>query len=158
MELRFIVDANVGRLATWLRVMGYDASFVHGIGDNDLIRMALREQRVIVTRDRHIPRRRLVTQGHLRVALVTSDNLWDQLRQIVAQLGLVSQGSFTRCVECNAPLHDLSRDAVRERVPPYVFQTQQEFQECPVCRRVYWRGTHWANMRRELGRVRETAS
>ena len=154
---RFVVDVNVGRLAKWLRVLGYDACFVRDMADNDIIRLALREGRVIVTRDRSFGERRPVTRGHLRVALVTSDQVWEQLQEVVLQLGLDGEDTFSRCIECNIPLEDVPKEAVRERTPPYVFQTQEEFMECPTCRKVYWKGTHWANMRRELARIRSEA-
>jgi uncharacterized protein with PIN domain len=60
---------------------------------------------------------------------------------------------FTVCLECNNPLEERSREEVKERVPPYVFQTQQQYMECPVCHRIYWRGTHWQAMLRKLERL-----
>lgn len=151
---RFLVDVNVGRLARWLRALGYDALFVRDIDDNALVRLALREGRIILTRDTHILRRRIVTSGRLKALLIEGESVWDQLRQVVTVLALDSGGrAFTRCIECNQPLEPRLPDDVRGLVPPYVYQTQQEYAQCPSCRRIYWQGTHWENMRRELERI-----
>ena len=152
-ELRFVVDVNVGRLAKWLRIMGYDATYIPHIEDDDLIRLALEEGRILLTKDSRIGQRRLVTTGVLRALIITTDNLWEQIRQVAEAFGLERRASLTRCIECNQPLAPIPKEEVRERVPPYVFRTQQEFMACPSCHKVYWKGTHWSNMQRELARV-----
>lgn len=152
---RFLVDINVGRLARWLRALGYDALFVRDIDDSALVRLALREGRIVLTRDTHILKRRVVTSGRLKALLIEGELVWDQLRQVVAALSLDSAGrAFSRCIECNQPLEERLPADVEGLVPPYVFRTQQEYAQCPSCRRIYWQGTHWQNMRRELGRIR----
>ena len=152
---KFIVDLNVGRLAKWLRVMGYDALFVPGIEDGELVRLAQEEGRVILTRDRYIVKRRSVTSGKPEALLIASEDLRGQLRQVVETYQLTAQGGFSRCIECNVSLVDVTREGVRERVPPFVFQTQEEFMECPSCQKLFWRGTHWHNMIQELSGVGE---
>jgi uncharacterized protein with PIN domain len=154
MEPRFIVDVNVGRLATWLRIMGYDAVFQDPIEDNDLVRVALREGRVIVTRDGGLAERRLAATGRIKVVLVRDDEIRRQIDQVRGELNLDGRNGFSRCVRCNEPLGPRSRQSVEGLVPPYVYRTQDAFMECPVCGRVYWRGTHWDNMRKELGLLR----
>lgn len=156
---RFIVDVNVGRLAKWLRVMGYDTLFPTENGDNELVRVALRENRIIVTRDSGLVERRVVTTGRLKVVLIQRDDIKNQLRQLVCLLELdgrlEGRNEFSRCIRCNEPLISLTMESARDRVPPYVYETQREFMECPVCLRMYWRGTHWANMQSELARLRD---
>lgn len=143
----FIVDVNVGKLAKWLRILGYDALFINPIDDGVLVEIARREGRVVLTRDTHISERRLVTEGLVRVVLVEGDRVADQLRFVARKLGL--QGPFrmlSRCIECNVPLEPIDRILVRDRVPPYVYGTQTRYLTCPLCRRVYWAGTHWQRM------------
>ena len=152
---RFIVDLNVGHLAKWLRIMGYDALFVPGIEDGQLVRLAQEEGRIVLTRDRFIMRRRIVTTGELRALLIESESLEDQLRQVVETYHLNTQEGFSRCIECNVSLVDVTREQVQERVPPFVFKTQEEFMECPSCQKLYWRGTHWHNMLKELAVIGE---
>lgn len=156
--MRFIVDSNVGRLATWLRIAGFDTLFAKDIDDNRLVRIALDESRVLLTRDRQILKRRLVTSGRLKVILIEDDEVKSQLRQVLTALNLASElRPFSLCVECNEPLVPREKGEVEELVPPYVFQTQTQYMQCPGCLRVYWRGTHWERMSRELEGIVGTA-
>ena len=152
-DSRFVVDVNVGRLAKWLRVLGYDTLFPREGGDNQLVRIALQEGRVLVTRDAGIALRRAVRLGQMQVVHILAHDLRGQLRQLVREQQLSLNGGFSRCVRCNDPLHRLPKGQVAERVPPYVLESQSTFMECPSCLRLYWRGTHWANMMSELCRV-----
>jgi uncharacterized protein with PIN domain len=150
-DLRFIVDLNVGRLARWLRMMGYDTLlFDHG-EDYRMIRIALDQARIIITRDTRIMERRVITSGRLRAVLVNGDQPEEQMRQVIERLHLDSDfRPLSLCLECNQPLVERRREEVADRVPPYVFQTQEQFVECPACHRVYWKGTHWQAMTQKL--------
>ena len=150
---RFIVDQNVGRLAKWLRVMGYDTLFPRDGDDNSLVRIALREDRILVTRDAGFGKRRAARQGQLRLIQVVEDELDSQLRQVVKDLNLNLEGGFSRCVCCNQLLRPVEKADVTDRLPPYVFQNHCKFMECLQCRRLYWRGTHWTNMASQLDQV-----
>ena len=154
---RFVADVNVGRLAKWLRVMGYDTLFPRENGDSELVRVALKEGRVLVTRDAEIARRRAARTGQMTVVLIEKDDLRSQLRQLVRDLGLNLSAGFSRCVRCNEPLRPIAKQDVAERLPPYVLLTQGKFFECQECLRVYWPGTHWTNMMSELSEVFQEA-
>lgn len=156
-EYRFVVDINVGRLAKWLRVMGYDTLFPREGGDKDLVRIALREDRVLVTRDAGFSLRRAARQGQMHVVQIVEDGLLGQLRQLVRELKLDSRGGFSRCVLCNELLRAVAKADLADRIPPYVYQCQRSFMECPRCHRVYWRGTHWASMVLQLDEVNKEA-
>jgi len=150
-NLKFIVDNNVGKLAKWLRMMGYDAAFFDGSDDAYLVARALAEDRVILTRDTQIMKRGIITSGRLKAILINSDEPEPQIQQVIDMLNLDCQSRpFTLCLECNQPLVERSKDEVKNRVPPYVFQTQSQYMECPACHRIYWRGTHWQAMTKKL--------
>jgi len=152
--MRFIVDSNVGRLATWLRIAGFDTLFAEGIDDNRLVRIALDEDRVLLTRDTQIMKRRLITSGRLRTVLIEPDDVIEQLRRVLTTLNLAGDvRPFSLCIECNQPLEYREKEEVEGLVPPYVFRTQTQYMQCTNCRRVYWRGTHWERMYRELERI-----
>ncbi|MBI4301730.1 MAG: Mut7-C RNAse domain-containing protein [Chloroflexi bacterium] len=156
METRFVADSNVGKLAKWLRIIGYDVVFANSTSDDELIALALSEGRVVLTRDTHIIRRRVATRGPLRVIFIRDDDVRKQLRQVVQTLKLDwQQRPFSLCLQCNEALVAKSKDEVRGLVPPYVFQTQDSFMECPACYRIYWRGTHWQRMNGELSQLLE---
>ncbi|MBI4234220.1 MAG: Mut7-C RNAse domain-containing protein [Chloroflexi bacterium] len=158
MEPRFLVDINAGRLAKWLRVVGYDALLPRHLDDRALIRLALEEGRILLTKDRRIFQRRVVASGGLRALLIRSDDPWVQLQQVVEEVGLSFSHPFSRCIHCNEVLQSVIRAQVWERVPPYVFRTQEAFTQCPRCQRIYWPGSHWRNMQAELQRVQRGAS
>ncbi len=148
---KFVVDHNVGKLARWLRLMGYDARFFRGKSDAELVALALKEGRVIVTRDTRIMQRRLVTKGRLKALLIASDQPHKQIRQLVQSLNLDWRfNPFSLCLECNQPLVERKKAELKDLVPPYVFKTQDQFRQCPSCQRIYWRGTHWRAMTRLL--------
>lgn len=154
---RFIADENVGKLAKWLRMMGYDTTIFKGDDDSSMVRQALDENRVILTRDTHIVKRRLISSGRIKAALIKSDQPELQVREVVEALRLdYRPPAFTVCLECNHPLEERTKEQVKDRVPPYVFKTQNQYVECPACRRIYWRGTHWAAMMKKLARVLES--
>ncbi len=145
-EPRLLLDAMLGSLARWLRLLGCDATLASD-DENDLrlIRRARAEDRIIVTRDTELARRRGVS-----VLFIASMELGEQLRQVVEHLKIKYDRIGTRCLECNHVLLPLSREAARDRVPPYVWQTQERFYHCPGCERLYWAGTHWNHMRARL--------
>ncbi len=144
----------MGKLAKWLRMIGYDTLFFDGSDDSQMVGVALAEGRVILTRDTQIMKRGVVTSGRLKVILIQSDEPEQQMRQVVETLNLDCQsGLFTICLECNQPLVERSKQQVKDLVPPYVFQTQSQYVECPACHRIYWRGTHWQAMTRKLERL-----
>ena len=152
MPIRFLVDENVGRLAKWLRMIGYDAILVKDADDTQLVNFALKEERILLTRDTQIMQRRVVTKHQLRVILIQSDRTEEQLHQVIRELDLeCCSRQFTRCMECNTLLEPRSKAEVQDYVPPYVFRTQEQYMLCPGCRRIYWRGTHWQKMKKRIG-------
>jgi len=154
MEITFIVDSNAGKLARWLRMMGYDTLFFSDIEDGHLVDMAMKEGRVVVTRDTQIAKRRVAANGSLRVILSRDDDPKQQLMQVLKDLNLdCRQMQFTRCLECNRRLVSRSKEEVKDLVPPYVFRTQTQYMQCPFCKRIYWQGTHWQRMKRDLEEI-----
>ena len=146
-----MVDHNVGKLAKWLRIMGYNTLFFNGSNDSRMIAIALAEERVVLTKDTQIMERRVVTNGRLKAILIQSDEPKLQMHQVIDSLHLDCQFKpFSICLECNQPLLEKSKQQVKDLVPPYVFQTQNQYMECPTCHRIYWRGTHWQAMTKKL--------
>ena len=150
MRARFIVDTNAGKLARWLKMLGYDTLFINDVDDNELIAIGLNDKRVLLTKDTQIMLQRVVTSGRLKAVLIEDDNPKDQLRQVVRMIKIDQERKFTRCLECNKLLVPKSKDEVQELVPAYVLETQSQYFQCPVCQRIYWRGTHWQRMNKEM--------
>jgi uncharacterized protein with PIN domain len=137
---RFIADDQLGKLARWMRILGLDTLYFQEIEDRELIRAAVEERRILLTRDTRIA----AEPGEAKCLFIESDNWIEQLRQILSayHLKVLPEKLFTRCLLCNSPLSPIGRDDVREQVPPFVFRTQEEFVRCPTCNKIYWQGTH----------------
>lgn len=145
---KFIVEHNVGKLAKWLRMAGFDALLSTVADDNAIVTAALEEKRILLTRDRRIMKRRDIVAGRIPAILIESDHFTAQVRQVLSTLKLDKSRlhPFTICLECNQLLEKQSKETVKNRVPAYVFLTQEHFAECPACHRLYWQGSHWKSM------------
>jgi uncharacterized protein with PIN domain len=152
-DVIFIADAMLGRLAKWLRLMGYDTIYQPSAEDRDLVRTARSEGRLLLTRDQELAQRR-----GLRSLLIESDRLEEQLGQLLEDLGLNNDDLPPRCALCNTSLRGISRSEARTRVPAYVYSTHEEFSWCPHCNKVYWRGTHWDRMKELIEKVEGAVS
>lgn len=148
---RFVADVMLGRLARWLRALGYDTLYFRDAPDRRLLAVALAEGRRLLTRDVALARR--AREAGL---LVRAEGLDAQIEEVAQACGLAGRRALSRCLECNGLLAPSSPAAVRGRVPPYTFATQREFWTCAGCDRVYWAGTHVEGIQRRLGRVLET--
>ena len=157
MKPRFLVDVNVGRIAKWLRAIGYDALYIPDFDDAELVRIAMEQGRVILTRDRYILERGVVARGQVRALLLHSHDFREQMREVTRALDLGFHDGFSICIECNVTLEEIGKESARGRVPPFVFSTQDSFQVCPRCSKLYWRGTHWRNMRVEMAKFKKGA-
>ena len=150
--MRILADAMLGRLAKWLRILGHDTAYFPHAEDQELVRLARAEGRLLLTRDRALTRRR-----GLRSLLVESDRFEEQLEQLLRDLDLGVESPPPRCVHCNTILEEIGKHTVKGRVPPYVFRRHSDFTWCPQCDKVYWRGTHWKRMRERMDEIRERA-
>jgi uncharacterized protein with PIN domain len=148
---KLFADAMLGALARWLRALDLDVAYDPSLDDPDLVAFAVAEGRTILTRDRRLVERRLA-RNHL---LIRSDQVEEQVRQVLADLGIRPDPGrlLGRCLRCNLPLETVPAERARARVPPWVARTQEEFRACPGCGRIYWRGTHVERMGRWLARL-----
>ncbi|MEW5850842.1 MAG: Mut7-C RNAse domain-containing protein [Myxococcota bacterium] len=142
-EPRFVLDTHLGTLARYLRMLGFDTVYSNHATDGDLAATSAHEQRILLTRDRGLLKRSVVTHGHL----VRSGQPREQLREVTERYSLWSRlHPLQRCLACNTPLHHVTRETVQHHLPPRVRARQHEFQQCPGCQRIYWPGSHHARM------------
>ncbi|PYO52735.1 MAG: hypothetical protein DMD83_25245 [Candidatus Rokuibacteriota bacterium] len=138
MTPRFVVDTMLGRLARWLRAMGYDTLYPGQAEDRRLLQLSRAEERILVTS-----------------CLIHAESVDDQVLEAVERLALSPDGGgwLSRCLECNARLEPGAREALRGLVPEHVFATHADFMRCPSCARIYWAGSHADRMLERLTRL-----
>jgi uncharacterized protein with PIN domain len=150
-EQKFIIDINVGKLVRWMRMMGYDAILFNELDDGLMVKKAIAQGRIIITKDSEFMKRRAVSGGRVKVVLVSGDDPEQQMKTVIRVLDLdKSLHPFTRCIECNSILINREKEQIKDEVPPRVLEKQDQYMECPNCHRIYWRGTHWQDMCRKL--------
>lgn len=137
----------LGRLCKWLRILGYDADYFTAQDKRTLGYLSLKEGRIILTRDHRISEKK-----SYRVVIIDSNNLSEQLRQTMSKLDLKPDPEkfFSRCSLCNNSLEVIEKEKVKEKVPPFVYQTHDEFSLCTKCGKIYWLGTHRELMQKHL--------
>jgi uncharacterized protein with PIN domain len=141
----FVLDVHLGRLAAFLRMLGFDAMYRSCFEDPELARISARESRVLLTRDRGLLMRNEVVLGYW---LRNTDSRL-QVAEVVRRFGLVASfRPWTRCMACNALLQPISKAAVIGRIPPRTAECHDHFSECSGCARVYWQGSHYERMQR----------
>lgn len=151
-EPRFVLDTHLGRLASYLRMLGFDALYRRDYQDDELLRVSMSEGRILLTRDRNLLKRRAVEHGYC----VRETNPRRQLLESLARFDLFERlAPFTRCLRCNALLEPVAKPLIAGRLPPETRLHYEEFHLCHACGRVYWKGSHYRRMQRfieELGR------
>lgn len=151
-EIRFIADAMLGKLSTWLRMLGFDTLYLRTSDDDLLIARALGEKRRLLTRKTQLIRHREL--GDYLFFIADNDPL-RQLKEVIEHYHLTSvpHAAFTRCLICNHRLTQVEPAQVGSLLPDYVKNSHKHFSICPGCQRVFWRGTHYENMRNILERL-----
>lgn len=147
---KFLLTRELGRLAKWLRILGYDTEYFNQDNISFLIIQALRDERIIITRNSHLPQSR-----GIRIVLIEAEKIKEQIRQVVNKLNIKPQEEimFSRCIICNVELISVSKNEIKDRVPEYVFKTQEDYVSCPKCNRIYWQGSHWGNVKNILEEI-----
>ncbi len=160
-EPRFLADDMVGKLARWLRIIGLDVAPAGHVDDNDLVRRALEEDRILLTRHGRLleqitakdlkPRR-----GELKWIVLKSPQYLEQIEQVLQETGakIDEQKLFTRCLVCNSLLDPVSKEAVAGEVPEFTYSVQDKYVRCRNCNKVFWRGTHTDRILAKLERFR----
>jgi len=150
--LRFIADDHAAKLARWLRLLGYDTLHFAAIEDAELAEVAVRDGRIVLTRDTTLGRR----FPGVEVFRLDDEDPFCQLAAVVKRFGLDWEGyTFTRCMICNACLEEVEKETCRDEVPPVAFERCGRFARCTGCGKLYWDGTHYLRMKERLSRLRE---
>ena len=150
MDVRFLCDRNLGKLVKWLRILGYDTLWDRENANQVFLGKARREGRIALTR-----KRKFDAGGSKCLIVVKADRVEEQISEILETLTMKPdpKGRMTLCLRCNAKLEAVTEAEVEGAVPEYVYQNSTCFRKCPICKRIYWSGTHAMNIE-EILRMR----
>lgn len=142
-EPRFVLDNHLGRLTAYLRMLGFDCLYQNDYDDEELAKIAQREGRILLSRDRRLLMRKSVVYGY---CLRSLDSL-EQMTEVIQRFDLAKRIiPFHRCLRCNHPLDSVAKEAVLDRLEPLTKLYFDEFQICPACKQIYWKGSHYERM------------
>jgi len=149
-QTRFIIDANLGRLSRYLRMLGFDTLFDMNLGDEDIIRIAGEDKRIILTRDLGILKNSKVRRGYF----IRNQQPDQQLKEVTRKFNLKGQiKPFSRCIACNGKILQIPKIKILDQVPEQVYLLFEEFFQCNQCLRVYWKGSHHQRMLQKIERL-----
>lgn len=147
-----LLDEMLRRTATWCRILGFDAEFFNGGGDDALLAQAKKERRILITRDLELSKR--CPKLKIRCILLSSEKAEEQIAQIISETNAeISFPQEMRCPECNGDLHEISPKEAQGKAPGNVAFEQDKFWECRKCGKLYWEGSHWKNIKEFYSRV-----
>jgi len=157
--LKFIADGMVGRLARWLRLIGNDVVYSRDLTDNELIRRAVAEARILLTSDVELYRRAVADGADS--FLVKGRTEAERLARIAKRfrIDLDIDTATSRCPTCNATIRPVKKEEVKGMVPPSTYKVFNEFWECTNrdCGKIYWQGSHWKKIGEHLSKAERLA-
>jgi uncharacterized protein with PIN domain len=148
--MKFVVDCMLGKLAKWLKILGFDALFFSRIEDEELLEIARKEKGILLTRDTGL----IQKAKDVETLFLVSEKWREQVVQVLEHFDLWGKiDSHTRCIACNRVLKDLPKKNARNLVTPFVYKHADSFAICPGCGRVFWRGTHFKDMEHKIEEI-----
>lgn len=147
--MKLLCDHMLGTLATWLRLCGFDTAYASAESDDEgLLNLAKKEERILITRDKQLIHR--ATARNLSIIGLASTDLDTQLQNVLQQISLDPVLILTRCSICNALLESIEKNKVKEHAPQKVFDRHKAFWHCSHCTKIYWKGSHYDNIRKKI--------
>jgi hypothetical protein len=140
---RFVLDIHLGKLATSLRMLGFDTLYRNDYDDLELAQISASEERILLTRDKGLLMRSLVTHGYY----VRETNPERQVGEVMRRFDLIKfVKPLQRCLRCNGLLEPVAKESILDKVPPNIQQHIDEFCRCCECAQIYWKGSHYERM------------
>lgn len=157
-DMEFAVDGMLGKLARWLRMLGYDTKYFNNMDDDEILKVASEEKRILLTRDYQFFRK-ASTHG-VRAIFVEGRTHAERLAELSRQLNirLEIDINMSRCPKCNARIRQVNKEEVKDRVPKLTYNLYDEFWVCLECNQVYWKGSHWRKINSTLNHARRIDS
>lgn len=152
----FIVDGMLGNLARKTRLLGYDSRYESSAEDSDLIKMAEKQRRIIITKDENLSKS--AEKIGLVTVLIRGNDEVEQIIQIAKKLGLSNfmiDSNSSRCVDCNGKLETIDKIRVMNKVPSGIYERQEKFWSCRECKKIYWEGTHFEKLQEFVDKLNQ---
>jgi uncharacterized protein with PIN domain len=147
---RFVADAHLGKLARYLRMLGFDTVYKNDIRDDVIMRHSIEEQRIILTRDLGILKNGQVDRGYF----IRNQRPFDQCREVIRKFSLEKQVSpFSRCIECNGLFNKVDKKLLQGEIPEMAYQYFEDFYRCTGCGNIYWKGSHYDEMQKTIQKL-----
>jgi uncharacterized protein with PIN domain len=148
--LKFVIDGMLGKLARWLRMMGHDVKYSNNMDDSELLTIAKKQQRILLTRDFELYQHAVAKE--VDAFYVQGQTEEQRLAELAKRFGISLEIDMatSRCPKCNTQVKPVSKEEVASRVEKSTFEHYTEFWECPKCGQVYWQGAHWTKIRETL--------
>jgi len=148
-QIKFVCDVMLGTLAKWLRILGFDTKYSKDFEDEEILKIAEEENRVVLTRDK------LLANKAKKAVYINERSLDEQIKKVLNELkiNVDEEKILTRCILCNVKVEKIEKEKVKGKVPSHVFENHDEFWICPNCQRIYWAGTHWQNMEEKIKEI-----
>ena len=148
--MRFVADCMLGKLAKWLKILGFDTAYFSKIEDENLLVFAQNESRVLLTRDNGL----IEKSKNVPALFINSENWAEQIQQVLKEFNLNRKTKpNSRCIECNTVLKALPKERAKNLVTPFIYKNVDVFSLCPECGRVFWKGTHYSDMEEKITKI-----
>lgn len=141
--MKFVADNMLGRLARWLRLMGFDVIYQKNITDKELVKLGM--NRIILTRDKELGK-------YDNVVVIESIDIEQQIRDVIKKLNLKIENEMSRCSVCNTVIERIEKVYVKDKVPENIYCSHDEFWICNGCNRIYWQGSHYRKIMEKICR------
>ena len=139
----------LGTLAKWLRIFGFDTFYANSkMDDSELVDISKNEKRVLITRDKNLLQR--AKKEKLKVIEINTTDINQQINIVINQVKINPSKALSRCILCNTELDEIQKDEIEKKVPKRVFNGNEKFWFCPICKKTYWKGTHYENMIKKI--------
>ena len=147
--MKYLCDQMLGTLAKWLRIFGFDTFYANSeMDDSELIDISKKEKRVLVTRDKNLIQR--AKKEKIKVIEINTTDIDQQINKVINQVKIDTSLVLSRCILCNTKIDEIKKNEVEKKVPKRVFDSNEKFWFCPICKKIYWKGTHYESMLRKI--------
>jgi len=149
--IKFILDVHLGKLARYLRLLGFDSLYDNGYKDDEIAELSNKDNRIILTRDKGLLQRKNVKRGYW----IRSLKIENQIKEVVKRFDLYNKiKPFKRCMICNGNIKEIKKDMLQYKIDKYIFNNYNCFYICLSCNKIFWKGNHYPNLEKIINNIK----